>query len=107
MDGLAGEPILEVASQTPGAEESPANRRPYLIDILAQVKDGCLEFEIIYSTALHRRTTMENLAGDIRASLELLLAHCLSPGAGGFTPSDFPEAGLSQEELDRLVADLG
>jgi hypothetical protein len=55
---------------------------------------------------MHRRKTVENLAGDILACLESLLAHCLSPGARGFMPSDFPEADLSQEELDRLVADL-
>jgi amino acid adenylation domain-containing protein/non-ribosomal peptide synthase protein (TIGR01720 family) len=107
VDGLATEPILGVAVETPGAEESHANPRAYLLDVIAQVKDGRLHLEIAYSTALHRRSTMENLAGEIRASLESLLDHCLSPGAGGFTPSDFPEAGLSQEELDRLVADLG
>jgi amino acid adenylation domain-containing protein/non-ribosomal peptide synthase protein (TIGR01720 family) len=107
VDGLAAEPILGVASETPGAEVSPASKRLYLLDVLAQVKDGCLQLEIIYSNALHRRTTMQNLADNFLECLEALLDHCLSPDAGGFTPSDFPEAGLSQEELDRLVADLG
>ena len=107
VDGLASEPILGVATQTPGAEESPTARRAYLLDVLAQIRNGCLQFEIVYSTALHRRATIEDLAGNILTSLESLLAHCLTPGTGGFTPSDFPEAGLSQEELDRLVADLG
>ena len=32
------------------------------------------------------------------------IAHCLSVGAGGPTPSDFPLAALSQEALDRLWA---
>jgi non-ribosomal peptide synthase protein (TIGR01720 family) len=71
------------------------------------VKEGCLELELVYSTAVHHRATIENLGKDILDCIESLLAHCLSPGAGGFTPSDFPEAGLSQAELDRLVADLG
>jgi len=31
------------------------------------------------------------------------IADCRAPGAGGFTPSDFPLSGLSQAELDRLI----
>jgi len=107
VDGIASEPFLGVASETPGTEISPASKRTYLLEVLSQVKDGCLQVEIIYSNALHRRTTIQNLADNILECLESLLDHCLSPNAGGFTPSDFPEAGLSQEELDRLVADLG
>jgi amino acid adenylation domain-containing protein/non-ribosomal peptide synthase protein (TIGR01720 family) len=107
VDGLATEPIFGVASETPGAEVSSASKRIYLLEVLAQVKDGCLQLGIIYSNALHRRTTMQNLADNMLACLESLLDHCLSPDAGGFTPSDFPESGLSQDELDRLVADLG
>ncbi len=107
IDSLAAEPILDVASHPPGSEEDPAARRAYLLEIIAQIKGGCLELEIVYSTALHHRATIENLANNIHSNLESLLAHCLTPGAGGFTPSDFPETGLSQEELDRLVADLG
>ena len=33
-----------------------------------------------------------------------LIAHCLSPDAGGFTPSDFPLAGLDARELGLLLA---
>jgi amino acid adenylation domain-containing protein/non-ribosomal peptide synthase protein (TIGR01720 family) len=106
IDGLVSEPILGIASEAAGAEEGPGARRPYLLDVIAQVAGGCLQLELVYSTAMHRRKTVENLAGDILACLESLLAHCLSPGARGFMPSDFPEADLSQEELDRLVADL-
>lgn len=107
IDGLATDPILGVASEAAGAEEGPNGRRPYLLDVIGQVTEGSLQLEIVYSTAIHRRSTVEKLAGDILSCIESLLEHCLSPEAGGFTPSDFPEAGLSQEELDGLVADLG
>ena len=39
-------------------------------------------------------------------ALRLLIDHCQSPRVGGYTPSDFPEAGLSQGELDDLLAEL-
>ncbi len=106
VDGLAVEPILGVATDGAGSEEAPSGRRAYLLDVIGQLIDGCLQIEFVYSTAFHRRATVENLAGNFLACIESLLADCLSPGAGGFTPSDFPEADLSQEELDRLVADL-
>jgi amino acid adenylation domain-containing protein/non-ribosomal peptide synthase protein (TIGR01720 family) len=107
IDGLASDPILGVANEMAGAEEGPHGRRPYLLDVIGQVTEGSLQLEIVYSTAVHRRATVEKLAGNILSCIESLLEHCLSPEAGGFTPSDFPEAGLSQEELDGLVADLG
>ena len=39
-------------------------------------------------------------------ALQALIAHCQSPEAGGFTPSDFPEAELSQEELEELISEF-
>jgi non-ribosomal peptide synthase protein (TIGR01720 family) len=107
IDGLAAEPILRVADEAVGSEEGPAGRRSYLLDVIGQVAGGCLQLEFVYSTAVHRQSTVESLARNTLDCVESLLADCLSPGAGaGVTPSDFPEAGLSQEELDRLVAEL-
>jgi hypothetical protein len=40
--------------------------------------------------------------GYLRALRELI-AHCRKDGAGGYTPSDFPLAGLTQQELDALL----
>jgi hypothetical protein len=39
-------------------------------------------------------------------ALRALIAHCLAPEAFGYTPSDFPAAGLSQLDLDELFAQL-
>ena len=43
---------------------------------------------------------MEALAQTLLATPDALIEHCLSPEAGGFTPSDFPLAGLDQETVD-------
>jgi non-ribosomal peptide synthase protein (TIGR01720 family) len=106
IEGLAAEPIRGVSAHPPGAEEGPDGRRPYLLDVIGQVAGDRLQLDFVHSTRVHRRSTVERLANDVLAHIESLLAHCLSPAAGGFTASDFPEADLSQEELDRLVADL-
>ena len=49
-------------------------------------------------------STLETLAASCGEALRSLIAHCLDPEAGGYTPSDFPRVELSQRELDGLVA---
>ena len=86
---------------------SSRNLRSHLIDIKAYINDGQLQVEWIYSEAIHKRKRIEDLAGEFMTALRRLIAHCLSDDAGGFTPSDFPDAELSQEDLDDLMAELG
>jgi non-ribosomal peptide synthase protein (TIGR01720 family) len=57
-----------------------------------------------YSENVHRGETIEALAAHFDRALRALIEHCQSPDAGGFTPSDFPEAELSQSQLDGLLA---
>jgi len=35
-----------------------------------------------------------------------LIAHCQSPEAGGYTPSDFPAAKLGQKDIDKFIAKI-
>ncbi|MEW2165596.1 non-ribosomal peptide synthase/polyketide synthase [Streptomyces sp. NPDC007084] len=77
--------------------------RPHLLDVLGQVVDGRLEFGWSYSTALHRRETVERLAAELTGELRALIRHCAEPGAGGRTPSDFPLAPLDQAAVDRIA----
>jgi amino acid adenylation domain-containing protein/non-ribosomal peptide synthase protein (TIGR01720 family) len=86
---------------------SGRNLRSHLIDIKAYISDGQLQAEWIYSEAIHERKRIEGLADEFMTALRKLIAHCLSDDAGGFTPSDFPDAELSQEDLDDLMAELG
>ena len=60
-----------------------------------------------YSEVAHRRETIERVAEDFISALRKIIAHCQSPEAGGYTPSDFPDADLSQSELDDLAAMIG
>jgi hypothetical protein len=58
---------------------------------------------LIYSENRHEKATIEALARRYTEALAALIAHCVSPEARGVTPSDFEDAGLSQEALDMLV----
>src|SRR6185369_11021371 len=86
-----------------GATQSSRMLRRYPLEIKGGVSGGCLQLMVTYSENLHRRETIEGLAANIIQSLRALIAHCLSPDAGGYTPSDFPLAALDQKTVDWLV----
>ncbi|HEY3569258.1 MAG TPA: amino acid adenylation domain-containing protein [Thermoanaerobaculia bacterium] len=81
--------------------EPVAGRPCFQIDAL--VLDDRLRVSWTYDPGRHLPATVQRLAEGFLAELVVLAEHCLSPEAGGFTPSDFPLAGLDQGTLDRLV----
>jgi non-ribosomal peptide synthase protein (TIGR01720 family) len=85
---------------------SPAGHRAHLLEINAVVSGGHLHVDWNYSTRSHRRTTIEQLAENYLAQLRRLTAHCLAPGAGGHTPSDFTLADLNSGEIEAILDDL-
>ena len=95
------------ARESSGPARGEQGLRSYLLDISGGVCDGQLQMNWTYSKDIHRRTTVEGLALTFMEALRALIAHCKSPEAGGFTPSDFPAANLSQSELDNFIASLG
>ena len=101
-----GEQGLYRASLPPaGRDTDPDQARPYLLDITGVVQGGRLELGWTYPPAVYDETTVRDLAEQMCAALREIVAHCASPEAGGRTPSDFPLAKLTQEQLDRLVGD--
>ncbi|HKV07315.1 MAG TPA: amino acid adenylation domain-containing protein [Thermoanaerobaculia bacterium] len=85
--------------------EASAARR-HVLEASGFLAGESLRVDWTYSEALHRPETVQRLADRFLDALGTLLRHCQSSESGGFTPSDFPEAGLSQEDLDDLLADL-
>jgi non-ribosomal peptide synthase protein (TIGR01720 family) len=103
---LAGAAWFKPAREASGPVFGPQGRRGHLIEISGSIIEGRLELEWAYSQKLHHRTTVEALAHRFIEALRFLIVHCQSTEAGGYTPSDFPEAGLTQAELDSLLAEL-
>ncbi|MFD9857885.1 non-ribosomal peptide synthase/polyketide synthase [Streptomyces alboflavus] len=88
-----------------GRDTDPDEPRPYLLDLTGVVQDGRLELGVTYPTAVYDESTVRRLAEETCAALRDIVDHCARPDAGGRTPSDFPLADLTQEQLDRLVGD--
>jgi amino acid adenylation domain-containing protein/non-ribosomal peptide synthase protein (TIGR01720 family) len=98
---FAGAPTDLGAARAPGAE------RTHLLAVDAVVSGGALVASFTYGTQVHERATVEALAEGFLAALRRIVDHCKDPTAGGFTPSDFPEAGLDQASLDAVLAQFG
>jgi amino acid adenylation domain-containing protein/non-ribosomal peptide synthase protein (TIGR01720 family) len=104
VDTLAGEGIFRLSGDPAGAQISPSMKRPHLVEINSLVSEGRLTIDVQYSANLHSRETIGKFALAFRDALLGIIGHCRLPESGGFTPSDFPLARLSQEALDRLTA---
>ncbi len=96
-----------LAKESAGPERHGPGARTHALDISGLIVAGRLELSWSYSTARYRRDTIEELACKYMSALESLIRHCLSPEAGGFTPSDFPLAGLDQSQLDTVLGRFG
>jgi len=56
----------------------------------------------MYSDQVHDESTVRRLAQRYIDALDELIAYCCRPDTGGYTPSDFPLAGLDQDVLDLI-----
>src|SRR4030095_2152521 len=94
--------VLSVSSlfawvrESAGPTRSGLGNRRELLSINGRVIRGQLQLDWNYSEKFHRRATIERLAQDFIDALRELISYCGSPQAGGFTPSDFPQADLNQ-----------
>jgi len=94
---------LFVPRQIGGKVTASENQRLYVVELNAVVADGRLQMAWNYSARLHRRETMERVANRFLECLHEIITHCQHAEAGGYTPSDFPLADLTQEDVDRWI----
>jgi amino acid adenylation domain-containing protein/non-ribosomal peptide synthase protein (TIGR01720 family) len=89
-----------------GLYQSPEARRAHAVEINAYVAHDRLHVEWTYSRALHRPESIESWASEFMRSLGELIKHCQDPESGGYTPSDFPAARISQKDLQAVLAKI-
>jgi non-ribosomal peptide synthase protein (TIGR01720 family) len=111
MGGTASEvdsdALLLPAEESTGPIRHPGAPRRHRIAAEGMTAGGRLRMAFFYGSGVYDRATIQRLADAYGAALRAIVAHCRNPEAGGFTPSDFPEAGLDQSALDALMAQLG
>ena len=103
---LAADSRFVPAQEPKASDHSPLAARSHTFEINAHVGENRLQVNWAFSRNRHRRATVETLCGNYVEALRALIRHCLTPDAGGFTPSDFPGAKISQKDLDTLMLSL-
>jgi amino acid adenylation domain-containing protein/non-ribosomal peptide synthase protein (TIGR01720 family) len=101
---LAGSRLFRPARESAGANCGAYERRKSILEVVGWVADGALNFNWNYSENFHDRATIEKVALGHLNALREIIEHCRAPEAGGWTPSDFPYAELSQTALDKVIA---
>jgi non-ribosomal peptide synthase protein (TIGR01720 family) len=107
-DDTASTSGLRLAGENPGLLQDPRQQRRYLLEVGGSVTGGQLHFTIKYSENIHRRYTIQQLAGGLLQALRDLIEHyTLSSGdLEEVVVEDFPAIGLSQETIDKALAEL-
>ncbi|HVS00273.1 MAG TPA: condensation domain-containing protein, partial [Thermoanaerobaculia bacterium] len=107
FDGTVSESsFFAVASDVIGARQSARGRRVNQITVDSMVTGGRLRIDWNFSENLHKRSTVEAWAEELLAQLRELIVWCREAATqktAGYTPSDFPLAGIGQRELDHLL----
>ena len=99
---------LTPATESTGTARSPEDPRDVLIEINAVVSRQRLKVHWSYSQALHKRETLATWASTYLTCVNRLIDYCLLAEADqGYSPTDFPQMGLEQGELDDLLMSLG
>ncbi|MCU1758991.1 non-ribosomal peptide synthase/polyketide synthase [Pseudomonas sp. 14P_8.1_Bac3] len=95
--------LLNPASESTGANQSPLATLDNWLTLNGRVYAGELNISWTFSGQMFDESTIEQLAQAYARELERLIEHCCKPSHQGLTPSDFPLAGLTQQQLDGLV----
>jgi amino acid adenylation domain-containing protein/non-ribosomal peptide synthase protein (TIGR01720 family) len=81
--------------------------RSHLLSVNAGVIDGILSVEWTYSENVFDEATIERLGQLYLAALRSIITNdASSEKQPRYTPGDFPDAGLNQNDLDALIANL-
>ena len=94
--------LFKPSGEAKGDDQSPLAPLSNWLSLDGQVYGGELSLNWTFSQQMFDTATVQRLADDYTEELKALVAHCCTPELAGATPSDFPLAGLSQQQLDRL-----
>ncbi len=105
----SGRNTASIFKSLAGANDSsrhPLNQRSHLLEINAVVSDHRLALSWTYSRLVYKSSTITRQSLAMIDSLKSLIEHCQSRDSTRFTPSDFPEAEFSQDDLDAFLREL-
>lgn len=104
---LANSTLFRFAKESSGSWHSAQAQRRYQFEIVCAVQNGCFEVRWIYSENLHRKRTVEALAGKFLGALRQWVEQCADAAQSVLVPEDFPLVEVDRPWLDRLISQYG
>ncbi|ASS75351.1 hypothetical protein CIG75_10345 [Tumebacillus algifaecis] len=98
--------LFALSAEEVVASHGADNLRSHLLEINGAIVDHRLQLDWEYSDQFHSADTIELLVNSFYDHLQKLIQLCFSPEGRGRTPSDYPNAELDQERLDRFLSQL-
>ena len=99
------EKIFKIAKENKGFERAKENNRPFQIDISGSIVDSELKLNWIFNKNKYSQEEILKFADAYLNELTQIIEETLSE-SGGYTPSDFKEANLDNQELDSIFSEL-
>ena len=97
---------IRLSTESCGPLHDPTARRPYAIDVTALVTEGHLRVDWAYGEPRHSRAEVAATADAFVATLRSLIVEARSRGPAARS-SEFPDADLTDEGLEHILARLG
>ncbi|MEM9940835.1 MAG: condensation domain-containing protein [Planctomycetota bacterium] len=82
------------------------NQRSHLVELNAAIEDGELCMRWVFDSSNLAETTVKKWAEVYQQFLNEIISNCVSADEKAFTPVDFPESGMNQDELDQFLDGL-
>ncbi len=86
---------------------SPLGLRRYLLEVDGGVREGRLHLRWSFSTAVHRRGTIEALGTSFMEVLRGIVAVASGAEVAHYTPSDFSDVDLNDDLLANILSQVG
>lgn len=93
---------VRLAIESAGPEQSPLARRPHALEVQAFVLDGRFRVTLVGAP----EAPLDRWAADIERELRAFLGAAIAPDTHAYTPADFPDAVLTTDELDGVLAEV-
>lgn len=80
--------------------------RPQQLGLVGRVSNNQLEMEWRYQELIYQPQTIHQFTHQLLDAIQSIIAHLKADKEELLTPSDFPDAGLDQEALDKFLAKI-
>jgi amino acid adenylation domain-containing protein/non-ribosomal peptide synthase protein (TIGR01720 family) len=100
---LGGDTPFRAAAESAGGRRDEASEREWIFEVTAQVAGGRFQTQWNYSRGLHDRGTVQRLSESFMGNLRVLLEASRQQQTHALIPSDFPNAQLTQADVNELI----